>query len=214
MSLTPNLAANLAARATQMGLLLDAQTLTRCENYVALLRKWNRVHNLTAVDSSQEILTRHLLDSLSAATFIRPGRCLDVGSGAGLPGMVLAMWHPANHWTLLEARAKKASFLREATARLALDNIEVAQVRTEDYRPTTNFDTLIARAVAPLGGLLRMTSHLMHDGLRIIAMKGAWPTDELRDLPVRWQDAAQVVPVVVPGLNAQRHLVILEGVAA
>jgi 16S rRNA (guanine527-N7)-methyltransferase len=206
-----HLAVKLAGAAKEMGVALDEPILTRFVDFVSLLRKWNRVHNLTALTDESEILTHHLLDSLSVVPFISGVRCLDVGSGAGLPGIALALCNPAQDWTLVESRGKKASFLREVTARLKLDNVTVFAGRIEDYRPDGNFDTLVARAVASLASLFNMTDHLLHHHLRLIAMKGTHPQAELDALAPAQRLTARVIPVTVPGLLAQRHLVVLDG---
>ncbi len=206
-----SLAERLAEGAAQLELELNGAVVIRFVEFVALMRKWNRVHNLTALDDEGEILTHHLLDSLSLAPFISGTCCMDIGSGAGLPGIALALCRPDQHWTLVESRAKKAGFLREVKARLRIDNISVIAGRVENYRPGENFDTLVARAVTTLASLLNMTDHLRHPHLRLIAMKGVYPGDELAALTPNQRASTRVVPVEVPGLSAQRHLVVIDG---
>ena len=155
------------------------------------------------------MLTHHLLDSLSIAHFVFGNRCLDIGSGAGLPGMVMALAHPEQHWTLVESRAKKASFLREAKIRCKAENVTVIAARIEDYRPPENFDTLASRAVSTVSDLISMTGHLHHPSLRLISMKGIYPEEELSALTPRQREMTEVFPVEVPGLDAHRHIVVV-----
>lgn len=203
-------AVQLAQGARQIGLELSQASCARLLDYVALLRRWNRVHNLTTIDDASKMLTHHLLDSLSIAPFVSGDRCLDIGSGAGLPGMVMALAQPQQKWTLVESRAKKASFLREAKARCNAKNVTVIAARVEDYRPPTNFDTLASRAVSTLADLFKLTGHLHHPQMRLITMKGVYPKDELKALTPSQQDMTQVFPVEVPGLGARRHIVVMK----
>jgi len=203
----------LAEGARQFGLELSQTSCKRLLDYVSLLRKWNQVHNLTTVDEESKMLTHHLLDSLSIAPFVTGNRCLDVGSGAGFPGMVLALTQPQQQWTLVESRTKKASFLREVKTRCKAKNVTVIAGRVEDYRPSTNFDTLASRAVSTLADLFRMTGHLHHPHLRLVVMKGAYPEDELAALTPRQRAMARVFPVEVPGLSARRHIVVMAEVS-
>ncbi len=177
-------------------------------NYLELLQKWNRVHNLTAVRDPAEMVTLHLLDSLSVLPHINVKRLLDVGSGAGLPGIPLAVWRPDLQVTVMDASQKKASFMRQAKAELALNNLEVVCGRVEHYQPPQIFDAIISRAFSELKEFVSLTRHLLAPGGSWLAMKGVHPHDELAQLP----DDVQVVdifPLQVPGLDAQRHLVIL-----
>ena len=203
----------LAQGAKQIGLELSQASCERLLDYAALLRRWNQVHNLTTIDEESKMLTHHLLDSLSIAPFVSGDRCLDIGSGAGLPGMVMALAQPEQQWTLVESRGKKASFLREAKTRCNAKNVTVIAARIEDYRPPTNFDTLASRAVSTLADLFKMTGHLHHPQMRLITMKGAYPRDELNTLTPRQQDMTQVFPVEVPGLGARRHIVVMAEVS-
>jgi 16S rRNA (guanine527-N7)-methyltransferase len=174
--------------------------------YLSLLQKWNKVHNLTAVREPEEMVTLHLLDSLSVLPHIKGERLLDVGSGAGLPGIPLALCLPGLHVTVLDSSHKKASFLRQVKAELEIANLEVVCGRVEAYRPVQLFDIVISRAFSDLAEFIKLTKHLGKPGALWLAMKGVYPYEELAQL----QSApAQVVPLNVPGLNAQRHLVFL-----
>jgi 16S rRNA (guanine527-N7)-methyltransferase len=183
--------------------------------YLALLQKWNRAYNLTAVRDPAEMVTRHLIDSLAVAPHLerrqretRPLRVVDVGSGAGLPGIPLALVFPRFEFMLLDSNGKKTRFLTQAKAELGLDNVSVIQSRVEEFRPDAPlFDVVIARAFAPLGEILTLCHHLLARRGRILAMKGAVTAAELATLP---EGAVQheLVRLVVPGLEGEaRHLV-------
>lgn len=207
------LLSSLVQGAQQMDIALGETDVEKLIAYVDYLLLWNKTHNLTAVENRQKILTHHLLDSLSVNPHIQGATAMDVGSGAGLPGLVLALVRPDSHWTLVESRGKKAGFLREVKARLGMKNLSVFEGRVEDYRGDVIFDTLTARAVTSLSSLLRMTAHLCHPRLRLIAMKGVYPADELAALSREQRELAQVMSVSVPGLSASRHIVVIEGLS-
>jgi 16S rRNA (guanine527-N7)-methyltransferase len=179
-------------------------------DYLALLQKWNKVHNLTAVRDPQEMVTLHLLDSLSVMPHVQTGRLLDVGSGAGLPGIPLAMCLPQLQVTVMDASHKKASFMRQAKAELGLDNLEVVCGRVEQFKPTQKFEMVISRAFSDLVEFVGLTRHLCASDGRWLAMKGVYPYDELAQLDAQFAELhTQVIPLTVPGLKAQRHLVFL-----
>ena len=189
----------IALSEAQRGLLL---------NYIELLQKWNKVHNLTAVRDPAEMVTLHLLDSLSVLPHVKVKRLLDVGSGAGLPGIPLAVCMPDLQVTVMDASQKKASFMRQAKAELGLGNLEVVCGRVEQYQPPQLFEALISRAFSDLNEFISLTRHLLIPDARWLAMKGVHPYDELAQLPED-VEVMEIVPLQVPGLNAQRHLVIL-----
>lgn len=177
--------------------------------YVELLVRWNRAFNLTAVRDPEDMVRRHILDSAVIGPYVRAGSLLDVGSGAGLPGIVLALLRPELSVTLLDSNGKKTRFCRQAATELGLDNVEVVQSRVEDYRPPEGFATVVSRAFAALADFVEGAGHLLAPGGRLLAMKGAYPHDELSALPSHAR-AVAVHPLVVPGLDAERHLVELE----
>lgn len=202
-----NLRAELEAGLARLGLCLDAPRVAALLAYLDLIVKWNRVYNLTAITEPQRMLSHHLLDSLAVLPHIDAGRLLDVGSGAGLPGIPLALARPALEVTLLEASQKKAAFLQQAAIELKLDNVEAVHARAEDYRPHAPFPRIIARACSELKDFVRLTAHLLAEGGRWLAMKGLYPQAEIERL-----EGARVIEVVrltVPGLAAERHLVIM-----
>lgn len=190
----------------ELGLDLEAAKREKLIDYVHLLNKWNKVHNLTAVRDPEEMVTLHLLDSLAVLPHVHARRLLDVGSGAGLPGIPLAICLPELQVTVMDSSQKKTSFMRQAKAELGLDNIEVVCGRVEDYRPQALFDTITSRAFSELALFVKLTRHLGTDGGQWLAMKGVYPQEELNKLDIV---ASQVLPLKVPGLQAQRHLVFL-----
>jgi 16S rRNA (guanine527-N7)-methyltransferase len=150
--------------------------------YIELLAKWNKAYNLTAVKEPEAMLKRHVLDSLSVLTFIQGPRCLDVGTGPGLPGMILAMAQPDIHWSLLDSNQKKIRFLRHLKVELDIGNVDIIQSRIEDFKPEAIFDTVICRAFAPLNRMLKQTQHLIYPGNQLLAMKGKQAKAEIEQL--------------------------------
>lgn len=191
---------------------LDAKTRAKLLQFLELLAHWNRAYNLTAVREIEQMLPRHLLDSLSAVPYLYGKRVLDIGTGAGLPGVPLALARPDLQFTLLDSNAKKIRFVRQAIYDLRLPNVETAHVAVERYQPPEPFDTLIARAVAAIPDMLNNCRHLVAPGSRVLAMKGVYPEEELAALD-RGFRVRDVVNLAVPGLDAARHLVILEPVS-
>ena len=175
-------------------------------DYLGLMQKWNKVHNLTAVREPEEMVTLHLLDSLSVLPYVNGQRLLDVGSGAGLPGIPLAICKSDLQVTVIDSSHKKASFMRQAKAELGIENLEVVCARAEAYQPQQLFDTVISRAFSDLAEFLQLTRHLGNAGAQWLAMKGVYPFEELAQVKI---EPVQVLPLTVPGLEAQRHLVFL-----
>jgi 16S rRNA (guanine527-N7)-methyltransferase len=197
------------ARATAaLGLALaDAQTAT-LERYLDLLEKWNRVYNLTAIRERSRMVTHHLLDSLAVLPHVRGPRVLDVGSGAGLPGIPIAVASPALQVTLLESNHKKSAFLTQAVAELQLANVQVATARVESWQPEARFDTIVSRAFAELGEFATLAGRLLAPQGVLAAMKGVHPFEEIERLPQGFR-VERVVRLHVPGLDAERHLVLM-----
>jgi 16S rRNA (guanine527-N7)-methyltransferase len=196
----------LAAAARELGVELDDAQLRSLTAHLDLLDEWNARMNLTAIRDRPSQLTKHVLDSLSVRPFLRGARIADVGSGAGFPGIPLAVVEPARRFVLIESTGKKCRFLEHVRDTLALANVEVVQSRAESYRPDLRFDTVIARAVGPIADLVRHAGPLLGAGGRLLAMKGRYPEDELAARLNGWKVAA-VHRLVVPGLDEQRHLV-------
>ncbi|MPS47441.1 MULTISPECIES: 16S rRNA (guanine(527)-N(7))-methyltransferase RsmG [Methylobacillus] len=190
----------------QLGLDLPAEVTEKLLAYLALLAKWNKVHNLTAVRDPEDMVTLHLLDSLSVLPHVPSGSLLDVGSGAGLPGIVLAICRPDLQVTTIDAVQKKASFMRQAKAELQIDNLQVVAGRVEQFEPEAPFDTVISRAFSEIALFVKLTRHLMAEDGLWLAMKGQMPQEELGAVALK---PAKIMSLIVPGLDAQRHLVFL-----
>jgi 16S rRNA (guanine527-N7)-methyltransferase len=180
-------------------------------DYVALVQKWNRVYNLTAVRDPERMLTHHVLDSLAVVPHLAGSRIVDVGSGAGLPGIPIAVALPQSRVTLLESNHKKSTFLNQAAIELGLKNIHVENSRAEAWRPQSFFDVVISRAFSELGEFIAAAAHLRAPDGVLMAMKGVYPYDELNQIPDGYR-VQGVTPLSVPGLAAERHLVRIEAV--
>lgn len=192
-----------------LGVDLDGAACDRLIDYLRLLARWNRAYNLTGVHDPKEMVPRHLLDSLAALAYVEGDSCLDVGSGAGLPGLVLAAARPMTAWVLLDANAKKCRFLEHAKIALALENVRVERRRMEDFHPGARFSTIISRALSNLADFVTGSERLLAPGGRLVAMKGRDPEQELSALG-EYAERAEVVPVCLPGVeDGQRHLVIV-----
>ncbi|WP_232210446.1 16S rRNA (guanine(527)-N(7))-methyltransferase RsmG [Nitrococcus mobilis] len=186
-----------------------ADLVERHLRYIELLQRWNRTFNLTAIRAPLDMVVRHVLDSLTVHPYVRGDRVLDVGSGAGLPGIPLALASPEHSVVLLDSNGKKIRFLRQVVFELALTNVTVVQARAERFRPALPFDTVIARAFADLPALLRIAWPLLAPAGRVLAMKGREPGAELRRLAgdeVAWRCHR----LKVPNLAAERCLIVLE----
>lgn len=190
----------------EAGIALPSDIQHKLLDFLDLMRKWNKVHNLTAVRDPEEMVTLHLLDSLSVLPHIQGQRLLDVGSGAGLPGIPLAICKPELQVTVLDSSHKKASFMRQVKAELEVENLQVVCGRVEAYKPQQLFDTVISRAFSDLGEFMQLTRHLGKPQARWLAMKGVYPYEELAQIKF---EPTQVLSLKVPGLEAQRHLVFL-----
>lgn len=191
-----------------LGLTLESDIQQRLLDYIALIDKWNRVYNLTAIREPEKMVSHHLLDSLAVAPHLHARRLLDVGSGAGLPGIPLALANPDMHVTLLDSNHKKAAFLNQAVMELKMKNAEVCSERVESWKTQSGFDVIISRAFSDMGEFVRITRHLLIPGGMFAAMKGLHPYEEIEKLP---QDCKvlQVLPLAVPGLEGARHLVLI-----
>lgn len=201
-------APSLAQGLDQLGIELPEAAAAKLVAYGALLEKWNRVYNLTALRERQAVLTHHLLDSLAVLPQLRGASLADVGSGGGLPGIPLAIARPAWRVALVEANNKKATFLEQARIELGLTNVSVANERVESWRPPAPFDVVISRAFSDLAAFVRLTAHLLAPGGTFAAMKGVHPDEELAQLPAGFV-LERAIPLTVPGVDGQRHLILL-----
>ena len=192
---------------------LDAALSAPLLDYVALLARWNATYNLTAVRDPREMVGKHLLDSLAMHAFVDDiaaagGSLADLGTGAGLPGIPLAIAKPGLRVVLVESNGKKVRFMREAVRKLGLANVEVVESRIEAYDAPGRFDAITARALATLPLIVALGGHLLRPGGVLLAMKGVLPDEEIAALPPGWQVRAAHV-LAVPGLEAERHLVVV-----
>ncbi|HAN55003.1 MAG TPA: 16S rRNA (guanine(527)-N(7))-methyltransferase RsmG [Betaproteobacteria bacterium] len=199
----------LASGAQALGLALDEAQIASLLSYLELIRKWNRIHNLTALHEPEKMLTHHLLDSLAVAPHITSAHLLDVGSGAGLPGIPLAIARPDWRISVSDSNLKKASFQQQAVIELALQNVQVVPGRVEDAPPQVKYAGVISRAFSELNAFVACTRHVLAEGGRWYAMKGVHPDAELADLP---DDVIveKIARLTVPDLHAERHLIILK----
>ena len=204
-----NLAQSLATGLNALDLELNAEQQQKLLDYVALIAKWNKVYNLTAVREPEAMITQHLLDSLTVLPHLKEiTRLIDIGTGAGLPGIPLAIARPDLQITLLDSIHKKTTFLRQACLELGLTNVEIVCERVEHYQPSIGYEAVISRAFSDLGEFARLTAHLLAKGGKLYAMKGIYPHEELGKLPTLFK-LQEVIPLTVPGMDANRHLVIL-----
>lgn len=187
---------------------LDPALIPGVVHYLTLLERWNRVHNLTAVKGAEAMLDRHVLDSLSVRPWLHGSRVLDVGSGAGLPGLILALADPDREYLLLDAAAKRVRFLRAAIAELGLDHVQAVQSRVEDLHPEPGFATVMSRAFAAPPEFVRLAGHCVAPGGVMLAMLGQANAADAA-LPAGWKYRS-VEPVRIPGLSASRHIAVIE----
>jgi 16S rRNA (guanine527-N7)-methyltransferase len=206
MQATP--AADLRGWAQQLGVALDAEMASKLLQLLDELEQWNRAFNLTGIETRAAMVATHLLDSLAASSDLAGARVADLGTGAGFPGLPLAVAHPERHFTLIDGTAKKVRFVTHAARVLGLSNVEAVHARAESMHPAEPFDTIIARAVAPLPKLAGLARPLSRPGTRLLALKGKRPTAELAAIPSDWE-LLGVRELRVPGLEAERCLVTL-----
>jgi 16S rRNA (guanine527-N7)-methyltransferase len=191
-----------------LGVTLAGAETARLLKLLDELEHWNRAYNLTAVEGRGELITHHLLDSLSVSPDLAGTRIADVGTGAGFPGLPLAVVNPRRQFTLIDSNGKKTRFVEHAVRTLALTNVTVVHARAETLRPETPFDTVTARALAPLAELLTRVAPLCASATRVLAMKGRWPEKELEKLPPSWR-LTDSRHITVPGLAAERCVLML-----
>ena len=192
---------------TELGLKCPQSSREQLITQLELLLKWNRSFNLTAITEPEQIVTHHILDSLSVVPWIRGGQVIDVGTGAGYPGLPLAMTLPDIHVTLLDSRGKKIRFVDTVIRTTRLTNAVTVHGRVEDFRPEVKFDTLVARAFASLADIIQLGAHLVKPGGRIVALKGEYPIAELNTARASFEYGFDCQSVQVPGINAERHIV-------
>jgi 16S rRNA (guanine527-N7)-methyltransferase len=199
-------AALLASGIAEMQLQVSQEAQQQLLAYVQLLNKWNKVYNLTAVRDPQEMITLHLLDSLSVLPYVNRNTLLDVGSGGGLPGIVMAICRPDLQVTTIDTVQKKAIFMRQVKGELGLSNLQVVHARVEQYQAEP-FDQIISRAFSELALFIKLTQHLLAKNGEWLAMKGLNPVHELETLGMQ---AKHIIPLKVANLEAERHLLVFE----
>lgn len=199
----------------QMGLSLSDEALSALLAYQDALLLWNKAYNLTAIRQPKEMLIKHLLDSLSILNHLPEGRLLDIGTGGGMPGMIIALTQPTRECVLLDSNGKKIRFLKQLIADMKLKNVVAVQTRVENQEMIDSlgkFDVITSRAFASLTDFVAASTPYMHAESRIAAMKGLVPEDEVSALAPAWQ--CEVIELQVPQLDEQRHLLILEKIKA
>lgn len=191
-----------------LGLDLDAHQASQLEALLDGVEKWNRVYNLTRITRRQDMVVLHLLDSLALAEHLEDSPLLDVGSGAGFPGLPLAIARPFQDITLLDSAQKRTRFSVQMKGQLGLENLSVVNSRVETYRPVETFEQITARAFAPLQDMVTWTEHLLSPGGRILALKGQYPADEIaKTREIFPQAQVDSIELAVPGLDAERFLI-------
>jgi 16S rRNA (guanine527-N7)-methyltransferase len=191
-----------------MGLTLPDAAADQLARYLGLLIKWNRVYNLTAIHDESKLVSHHVLDCLAVVAHLPEGTVVDVGSGAGLPGIPIAIACPGLEVGLLDSNHKKAAFLQQAVGELGLANTRVIVERAEIYRPLRLFDAVVSRAFSDLADFVRLAGHLCAPHGVMIAMKGLYPHEEIAQVPSCWQVETSG-RLVIPQVEAARHLVFL-----
>ena len=180
---------------------------------VMMLAKWNKAYNLTSVRDPQEMLTRHIMDSILVAPFVTGDHIADVGTGPGLPGLPLAIMHPDKTFVLIDSLGKRMNFIRQFVHQQGLRNVTVVQSRVEDYRPDVLFDCVLSRAFASLADMVTWCHHLPSANGQFVALKGQLDQQELNNIPAKYQISA-THRIEVPQLDAERHLVVLSQMTA
>ncbi len=193
---------SLLAGLETLNISLDENKIAQLLGFVKLLEKWNKAYNLTAIRNKEAMIGLHLLDSLAVAPYIQGPRVIDIGTGAGLPGIPLAIYYPNIHFTLLDSNAKKTRFVQQAILELGLKNIAVSHTRVEQFEPEQTFDTVITRAFASLPDILKLTTRLLSDQGILLAMKG-----QAADIPELENAQTTIIPIHVPDIDAERCLV-------
>tara|TARA_R110001606_G_C15120920_1_gene622068 strand:- start:42 stop:668 length:627 start_codon:yes stop_codon:yes gene_type:complete len=194
--------------AQQMGAALSDETIQTLVKYLAMLEKWNKAYNLTAIRDVEQMISLHLLDSLATLPFITGDNIIDVGTGPGLPGMVLAICYPEKRFTLLDSNGKKTRFLTQVKMELGIHNATVANERVEKHSHQGEYDHVISRAFASLQDMINWTLPLPKETGNFLAMKGVYPSEEIAALP-KEVGLVSVEPLNVPNIQAERHMVVM-----
>lgn len=192
----------------QLQIPLSTATLEKILLYIDYLEHWNKTYNLTAIKDKHDMIVKHVLDSLSIYPFMQGTRCIDVGTGPGLPGFMLALALPQIEFVLLDSQIKKTQFIHRVLREIPLNNVSVCHERVENHQPAQRYDIIISRAFASLQDMIQCTAHLRAQKGYYLAMKGLWPVDEIASLSPDF--AIEVKALNVPFLEAERHIVIIK----
>jgi len=190
-------------------LTLSGSTQQKLIQYLELIQSWNKVFNLTTITEPRDMVYLHLIDSLAVSPYLHGLNLLDVGSGAGLPGIPLAIIHPEQHWMLMDKNSKKTRFLTQTIAELKLTNANAIHSRCEDFQPATKFDSILSRAFGTLRMFVETTAHMLNKDGIFIAMKGKYPEDELQDLPDN-VEVKNIQRLDIKGISVERHIICLQ----
>src|SRR3990167_4232666 len=202
MNHSPNENKTLQSGLAQLNLTISAEKQAQLISYLKLLQKWNKAYNLTAITDFEKMIAYHLLDSLSVASYLTGNNIVDVGSGAGLPGIPLALYFPEKQFTLIDSIGKKTRFIMQAVRELGLSNVCVVNARAEEYQTKNGFDTMIARAVASVEVLVIISKHLLEPNGQLMLMKSDASQEKI-SLP------HQIIELKVPGVDTSRSLIII-----
>ena len=189
----------------ELGLSIAANKISDLLAFINLIEKWNKTYNLTAIRIKEDMVILHVLDSLAILPFLQGTRILDIGTGAGLPGIPLALYAPDLEFFLLDSNAKKTRFVQQVILELGLNNVHVQQGRVEVFEEDTGFDTIVSRAFSSLEDFLVMSEHLLRENGKLLAMKGQHQKQELQQLTMPWE----IIPVKVPGIKAERCVALI-----
>ncbi|MFZ2315020.1 MAG: 16S rRNA (guanine(527)-N(7))-methyltransferase RsmG [Gammaproteobacteria bacterium] len=190
------------------GLTIDETAIQKLIDYLQLLKTWNKVFNLTTITDPRDMVYLHIIDSLLIQPYLQGKHMLDVGSGAGLPGIPLAICYPEQEWVLLDKNSKKTRFQTQAIAELGLKNVKATHTRSEEFRPTLRFDSIVSRAFGTIQMFVETAGHLLAPTGKLIAMKGKYPAEELTDIPAHFEVTA-INELQVKGIAIERHVVCL-----
>lgn len=203
-----NIGTDLANAITNNGYAVSPDIQQQLIRYLDLMQRWNKVFNLTAIRDTHDMVMLHLIDSLSISPYLHGSRILDVGTGAGLPGIPLALTHPDKQFVLLDSNSKKTRFLTQAIVELGIKNVEVVHARCENYQ-SAGFDTILSRAFSSIAVMLANTQHLIANDGQFVAMKGVYPEQEIQEMPFGFT-VLGVHKIIIKGLDAERHVVCIQ----
>jgi 16S rRNA (guanine527-N7)-methyltransferase len=199
----------LAQGVIQLGLDVNQEQQVKLVDYVERIHKWNKAFNLTSVRDPEQMMVKHILDSLSVVPYLSGQNIIDVGTGPGLPGIPLSIVYPQKQFTLLDSLGKRVRFMKQCAFEMKLDNITPIQSRVEEHQPEQAYDIVLSRAFASLKDMLHWCGHLVDSEGKFLALKGQYPTDEIADIEQDYH-VLSVQSLDIPGLVGERHLVTLQ----